>query len=328
MSESVTFVCCVESGPLEGQTVRMVESLRRWGGRYADSPVWAVTPRLGLPLSRTTQDHFKRLKVEHLRYARRDGTDWNHFLNKPSALLSVDQRCDTEAIGWLDSDLLFSGEPNEFPLGADEDLLACTPDNVGATKGPGDPLEPYWVEVCKALGFDVNDLPWVTTEREGDRVRLYYNSGVFIVRRSTGFAQAYSDACRKLFDAKLASKVTGFFFLDQIILGLCAYQQKLRRRALTHSHNYEMGIAIHQESYREEKLRQAKIIHHHDCLWMPFFPTFVKCLQATHPELAKWVESLGPLQNDAPVPYRALSKVLKKIRSRPEKVYRAACKVV
>lgn len=51
MSHPITFVCCVESGLLENQTVRMIESLRRWGGRLRESPIFAVTPRIGSPLS-------------------------------------------------------------------------------------------------------------------------------------------------------------------------------------------------------------------------------------------------------------------------------------
>jgi hypothetical protein len=64
----ITFVCCVESGLLENQTVRMIESLRRWGGQLRESPIFAVTPRMGLPLSRQTHRDFERLGVEYLRF--------------------------------------------------------------------------------------------------------------------------------------------------------------------------------------------------------------------------------------------------------------------
>jgi len=53
---------------LENQTVRMIESLRRWGGRLRESPIFAVTPRIGPPLSRQTHRSFERLGVEYLRF--------------------------------------------------------------------------------------------------------------------------------------------------------------------------------------------------------------------------------------------------------------------
>jgi hypothetical protein len=40
----ITFVCCVESGSLESQTIHLVESLRRYGDKYSTAPIIAVTP--------------------------------------------------------------------------------------------------------------------------------------------------------------------------------------------------------------------------------------------------------------------------------------------
>ncbi len=54
---TATIVTCVEYGPLEQMVVRMVDSLRRWGGRLADAPVYAVKPRRGMPLTRELE-HF------------------------------------------------------------------------------------------------------------------------------------------------------------------------------------------------------------------------------------------------------------------------------
>jgi len=39
------FLICVEHGRLEGEAILLVESLRAWGGRCADSPVYAFAPR-------------------------------------------------------------------------------------------------------------------------------------------------------------------------------------------------------------------------------------------------------------------------------------------
>src|SRR5690606_37796289 len=52
---SLTVVTCVEAGTLEPMAVRMVRSLRRWGGRYSNVQVIAVTPRWGPPLRPQTR---------------------------------------------------------------------------------------------------------------------------------------------------------------------------------------------------------------------------------------------------------------------------------
>jgi hypothetical protein len=328
MTLPITFATCVESGPLETQVLRMVESLRRFGGAYADCPVWAIKPRFGPPVSRQTRTEFDRLRVEYRQTTRSDPYPWYSFLNKTRAMCLAEDEAPTEFVGWLDADLLVTGEPTDLLPGPGEDIAACSPDNCGGTTGRGDKCEPFWREACATVGLDVEQLPWVTTEREGDRIRLYWNGGVCVFRRSAGFAADYARCTRRLLDANLASAVTGIFFLEQVSLGLAAVRLNLRRRQLPHTHNYEMGSSIHARWYREERLRAARIVHYHDCLWPSFWPTFLDCLKATHPAVAAWLGPLGPLRNEAPLAYRAAAKFLRNRRGRGEEQFKAACRLV
>jgi|SRR5262245_1646287 len=328
MTPPITFVTCIESGPLETQVLRLVESLRRFGGAYADCPVWAIKPRFGPPVSRHTRSEFDRLRVGYRHTTRTDPHGWYAYINKTRALMLAEEQGDTDFVGWLDADLLVTGEPSELLPGPEEDITACSSDNCGGTTGPEDRCEPFWREACAAVGVDIEQLPWVTTHREGDRIRLYWNSGVFVFRRGTGLAAEHDRCTRRLLDVNLGSAVTGVFFTEQFGLCLAAAKLNLRRRQLPHSHNYEMGSAIHDQWYREEKLRAARIVHFHDCMWPAFWPTFLDCLKATHPAVATWLEPLGPLRNQAPIAYRAVTKFLKKRRSRGEAQFKAACRFV
>jgi hypothetical protein len=328
MAAPITFVTCVESGPLETQVLRMVESLRRFGGAYADYPVWAVKPRFGPPLSRHTRSEFERLRIDFRRTNRTDSHGWYAYINKTRALILAEAEAPTESVGWLDADLLFTGEPSELCPGDGEDVTACSSDNAGGTTGPGDRCEPFWREACAAMGLDVEQLPWVTTEREGDRIRLYWNSGVFAFRKGTGLAAEHDRCTTRMLDVNLGSAVTGVFFTEQYALALAAAMLRLRFRQLPHSHNYEMGSAIHEQWYREDKLRSARIVHYHDFLWPKFWPKFIECVKTTHPDVAAWLEPLGPLRNDAPLVYRAMTKLLRKSRTRGEERFKAACRFV
>jgi hypothetical protein len=328
MTPPITFVTCIESGPLETQVLRLVESLRRFGGAYADCPVWAIKPRFGPPISRHTRNDFDRLRIEYRHTTRTDPHAWYAYINKTRALMLAEEQAATEFVGWLDADLLVTGEPAELLPGPNADITACSSDNCGGTTGPGDKCEPFWREACAAVGVDIEQLPWVTTEREGDRIRLYWNSGVFAFRRGTGLAAEHDLCTRRLLDVNLGSAVTGVFFTEQFGLCLAAAKLGLRRRQLPHSHNYEMGSAIHDQWYREAKLRAARIVHYHDCMWPAFWPTFVACMKATHPAVAAWLEPLGPLRNEAPIAYRAVTKFLKKRRSRGEAQFKSACRFV
>src|SRR4051794_39348667 len=124
MANSICFVACVESGPLEAQTVRLAESIRRFGGALADEEILAITPRFGPPLSQETRRRFRELNVRHERLASHPKYAWYHYLNTPIALAAAEGLTQADVICWTDSDLLFMGEPSELALDDSTDFIA------------------------------------------------------------------------------------------------------------------------------------------------------------------------------------------------------------
>ncbi len=326
-TSDTTFVCCVESGWLETQTLRMVESLRRWGGQFAQSPVVAVTPRFGPPLAAKTRRAFDALNIEHYRFHADNQYAWKSFLNKHYAMAAVEDRCSTEFMAWLDSDLLILDEPSQLVLTNSEDFAACAPDKNIGTAGSNDPFDPYWQAACHAVGLTVEELPWITTERDKARIRLYWNSGVFVYRRATHFSQHHLDTTLRLLNAHIASEHAGLYF-TQHTLGMAMVQQGLRWRSLPHSHNYGMGTKTYPQWYDAETLRTTKILHYHDAMWMPFWETLLTCLEATHPDVAEWLAPLGALKNEAPPLWKVVSKGLIHLRQQQAADYQKLCRLV
>lgn len=327
----ITFVCCVDSGWLEAQTVRMIESVRRWGGRFANAPIVAVTARFGFPISQQTRRIFEKFDVEYIHFWAEHPYTWMPFLNKPNALFAVEQRTTSEFIGWLDSDLLFLTEPDLLILNEGEDFVACAADKNVGTSGLNDPYDPYWREICQVIGINIDDLPWVTTEMEGKPIRLYWNSGIFVYRRSTNFAKHYLENCLKLIDARLVPNVPGKFQIginEQTALGFTMFKEQLRWRALPYSHNFTMNPLIHDDWYKEEQLKEAKVTQYHNSMWPAFWPIFVECLRNTHPEVTDWLCSLGPMKNEAPLQWRVASRVLEHFRLQQDTAYRKLCRAV
>lgn len=327
-TSGITFVCCVESGSLESQTVRMVESLRRYAGRFADAPVMAVTPRFGPPLSSRTLQAFDALNVTYLRSPIKTNYTWFKFLNKPLALVTAEAHLTTEAVGWLDSDLLFVGEPDKLDLLPSEDFLGFpVEDKEMGTTGIGDDYEPLWQEFCRVLEIEIDDLPWVTTAQTQQRVRLYFNGGIFVYRRLTGFAKTYLDVCLQLLETRVRTSAAGYNvgIKEMSAIGFAVVKLNLSWRSLPYSHDYVMLSTTHDEWYSEALLQQACIVHYHDAMWIPFWSVFLSCMQKTHPAVGAWLAALGPMKNDASVQWRLVGKVLKTLRSRAEIAYNQSC---
>ena len=64
-SAKIAFVFCVESGWLEAQARLLVASIRRFAGRFATVPIYAVQPRGESALAQETYDSFTAAGVIH-----------------------------------------------------------------------------------------------------------------------------------------------------------------------------------------------------------------------------------------------------------------------
>jgi hypothetical protein len=319
--QAVCFVACVESGPLEAQTVRLAESVRRFGGALAESEIIAITPRFGPPLTRHTLRRFHDLGVRHERIPSHPRYAWYHYLNTPLAMAAAHELTDAPLLAWLDSDILLLGEPDELLLPEDVDFSACVTDNgvVGST-GPDSPHEPDWLRLCALLGIDPDELPWVTTHLERQRIRLYFQAGIFVYRRATGFSQHYLDTCTRVLDARYGFAHNAEHFTDQVCLGLSMFTAGLRWRHLPYALNFP--VASFLESPTHEDLAKARILHYHDSMGAHYWPTLLGHLEATHPDVHAWLAGQQPLGDPAPRRWRLLREGLRVARGVPRRRYR------
>lgn len=317
----ICFVACVESGPLEAQTVRLAESLRRFGGSLAESEVLAVTARFGPPLARSTRRRFDELGVRHVRVPSHPRYSWYHYLNKPLALAAAEQLTDAPLLAWLDSDILVLAEPAGLALPPELDFAACVPDRgvVGST-GPESPHDADWRRLCELFEIPVEELPWVVTDRERERIRLYFNSGVFVYRRGIGFSQSYLEMCLTALDTRFGFAHNGEHYTDQLVLGLCMLRAGLRWRQLPEPYNF--AVASFLPAPAPDELRGVRLLHYHDTMGPAYFGTLLDQLARGHPEVGGWLRSAAPITDPATPPSRALREALRVARGLPRRRYR------
>jgi hypothetical protein len=320
---SICFVACVESGPLEAQTVRLAESIRRFGGALADGDIVAVTPRFGPPLARATRRRFEQLGVRHARLSSHPRYAWYHYLNTPIALAAAEELTDAELLCWTDSDLLFLDEPSDLLVEADIDFVAATiDDGVVGTTGPDSPHETDWRRLCEIVGLDIDELPWVTTQLERMKMRLYFQAGIFAYRRGIGFSQFYLDMCTEALDRHFGFAHKAENYTDQVCLGLAAHKMGLRWRQLDPSHNFPMASFLAHFDLPAQ-LAQARILHYHDAMQPHFWETCLARLASGHPEVHAWLSAREPLADPAPAAWKAVREGLRIARGVPRRRYRA-----
>jgi hypothetical protein len=319
---SMTVVACVESGELEPKTIRMVESLRRFGGRFAGLDVVAVTPRRGAPLQAATRRRLAELGVEPVRIRPKTRYVWHHYMNKAQAVMAVEELVDTDAILWMDSDIIFLREPNELELQPGVDFVASAPDTglIGSS-GADDPHDAFWSRCAALIGRDVGDLPWLTTG-DGHRIRFYWNAGLFVYRRATSFGREFVSDFERAMDEGVARNHAQVHGMDQVILGLTVLRLGLGWKAVRDTNNFPV-ISFLPQNYDARKVEPVDVVHYHDSMSPSLLPRLVETLRPAHPEVAAWLEPQGPIQDPGGRMRRVLREAFRWKRAGDRRLYYA-----
>lgn len=289
------FVTCIEAGPLESMVVRLCASIRKFGGAGASTAaIYAVSPRFSAPLARTTLESLEALNVHHVARPVAHRFGWYHFLNKPLSVLAALEAGGDEVLAWVDADTLVVREPTGLSLADDEAAGACAPceDIIGST-GPNDPRDAFWKELCAIAGVPLDSLPLIRTHASSDRsIRLYLQAGVFGIRRSSGFAEAYLRMCERLLSSRVCL-YNGPHWLEQIALGLALLEGNFKWRQWPWRANYAVGSFL-PDRFERPEFAEAEILHYHDALAPAHFPAFVGQMRKLRGGQAEWLAEQGP----------------------------------
>jgi hypothetical protein len=247
-------------------------------------------------------------------------------MNKGLAAKLGDELARTEQVIWLDSDVLVVSPPDPLLLQPNEDFACGSINkNVGST-GPEDPFDAYWQALANAYQTSVDNLPWVITQRDNQRVRLRLHSGVYSFRRGRGLGRRFVADLETMLGSHIAFSRKLPQPGDDVALAFSVAELKLRWRNLSQLCNYQMAPS--SASYSREEARQAHILHYHHTLstrsgsdW------FVNELRTFRPDVAAWLGPRLPLNRRAGgLPRLAERRLLRMVRSNHQRKHEAQCR--
>ena len=232
---------------------------------------------------------------------------WYGMWNKLAATNYAEANAQSEYLAFVDSDVLFAKEPDQL---VSADFSACIhPTKHLGTSGPDDPNEALWRALCEVVNVNIDDLPWVETNVDHERIRLYFNAGIFSYRRATGLGKQWAQFCRRILDARVGQAESKNYFAEQISLGLALSQLDLQWRDLPRSHNFDVASWEQNEEFAE--MSSAHLLHYHDSMNPHFWPQFLGLLERTHPQLHQWLQPLGPAVDPSGKAAQMLAKSIK-----------------
>lgn len=315
-----SFILSVERGKLESQAIFLVESLRRFGGAYADCPVYAISPRPTRQIGRNTRRALTALGAEIIV----EDLVWQHETYGTVARMAVsawaERNLTSEILVALDDDLFFANEP-DFSL-PESDFLARPVDvKEMCTTGSGDPYDPYWHAIATLTGVDYDKIGWVETSIEHIRVKASYNGGMIAVRRAVGLFQTtqtlfqtirannlapYQFGHKKIFSAigLAGAEASRWWGSSQAAFSLAVTQQKARGIIASPTYN----VPIHLAGYaryvgKQVTLKDAVLVHYHWLLEQESIrenPLLDEDWGALRPDVLSWLKSKTPLPKPSP----------------------------
>lgn len=184
-SQKLRFIFVAVSGILEAQALLLCASIRRYAGKYSGNPITVVSPRAGRRPSRETISIFDRLAAEYLEINVASVTPEYGTSFRVHASAEMERRYAGEVIAVMDSDMVFTGEPDLDLLGH---AAAARPvDVIGiGTTGNDDPRDENWRRLCATCAVDYASLPWINTTVDNDRIKASYNGGLLVADTCTG----------------------------------------------------------------------------------------------------------------------------------------------
>jgi len=311
---AVTFIACVERGELEEKTLLLCRSVRRYGGRFSEAPIFTFQPRLGTEISDATLRGLESLGVVHI--TERLNIDLAEYAigNKVFASARGEEMATTEFVAFLDSDTILTSEPNAFALPDGIDAAARPVDywrhgneplddpdywktrhRRVASAGRGDPIDDYWETMYELCG--VTNRPWCETVGDRKRIRAYFNSGLVVARRSAGLFAQWKRDFLQLIDAGHLPPGGDRHYLDQLSLAVVLARIWDRVQIFDGRYNYPLiGRPLLTHPLRSAQLEELVHVHYNRYFNVPGFLSSVQPRLKRDSEVVSWLGQYLPLR--------------------------------
>lgn len=186
--QPIVFATFAEDAGSLQNVLLMAESIRTFGGRYKDAPIWAYMPPGLAEQEAEKVGRLNALGVEaRPSKALEDALEF-YFAQKVFASVRAEAhaRDIAEVLAWLDEDTIMLQEPAEFML-PEGKALGYRPvmhKNIGNLFT--EPVDEYWGRVFELLAVPDSTFFPMVTPADGDTIRPYFNAGCMIVRPTQG----------------------------------------------------------------------------------------------------------------------------------------------
>lgn len=259
----IEIIICTEKGYLESMSKLLISSLREFGGKFRDVPIFSYQPRKKIKISTDTIAFFEKNNVEYIDLELNKAFPHYPLANKPLACAHREMNTNADVLVFLDSDVFFLNEPNEFIDFQNADIILRPVDgkNIG-TKYSGDGNATYWNNLYELL--NVKSHRNVRTTVTNEIIWEYYNSGHIATLTKNNLFWNWKENFLKVMEAGIKPD-HGLFFVEQSVLSATVSQMDLVVKHFSNEYNFpihkEQGIK--NNKYLGSNFDDLVSLHYH-----------------------------------------------------------------
>jgi hypothetical protein len=233
----IIFASYAGDGEQLHNTLVLVESIRTFGGRFADAPVRIYTPSNVLKTREKLVQSLASLGAE----VRPSDAPWEARAVPYAGKVFAAARAEAAAKGafsilvWMDEDTVVLKEPRDLLLVQGKSLgyRPVMHQNIGSLYS--EKPDAFWRRVYEKLSVPESAVFPMKAVADGKTIRPYFNAGLLAVRPERGLLNAWAEAFSTLYG-------------DPVLVGICEKDE----RARTFLHQAALSGAIMKNLGRDE----------------------------------------------------------------------------
>ncbi len=286
---SLTFVVMIATPQEEKEAGVLVDSLRTFGGEYAQSPVVLVLSDPAKADGRSLAGKVQQtvvLKMDELLRA-------FPFSDKVYACAQVEELVaqKTDWLVWLNPDCLILAEPRALAADA-ATWAALRPVHIQNIGAPVDaPVPEYWQRIYAAAGVDAAKAWAVESYVDRQSIRAYFNSGCMAFAPDKGILRAWRDVYEKL----LADPASRAFYTSDRSYAIFCHQAVLSAVVVAMAGRERVNLLPPSYGYPLPLQDQAGFANRMTSLWdiviaIGGTPESLRKIEITH-LYQRWIET-------------------------------------
>jgi hypothetical protein len=271
--QKIIFATSATPGKSTRKALMLTNSIRSFGGKFCNDPVWLLTPNDSDPFSEWEYNQMGIMNLEEIRFDIQPEFTNIPFTKKVFAAAFAERHAEKLAnlLVWLDNDTIILKEPSEFELHP-KFTFGYRPVHhklIGISWHQE--LDSYWNYVYKTFKIQIDTIRPVKTHL-GEQIYPYFNAGSYVIRPEKhllhtwkqSFIHNYDDLVFQSFSKE--NRMYKIFFHQVIFTGVMLKSFGMdEMQELSRGINYPLHL--HEEipeKYRADKINELISVRYED----------------------------------------------------------------